>query len=168
MNSLIVAGSETAATLLSGCIFYLCTHARVMAKLVNEIRTAFAHEREISFRSAAELTYLSAVIEESLRVYPPFVTSLARIVPEGGSLVDGHFVAEGVRCHNRYDEFRPDFKQTVVACHHYASYHSVTNFALPDEFIPERWHGNDPRFEHDRKDVLQPFSLGPRNCLGKK
>lgn len=61
-----------------------------------------------------------------------------------------------------------DFEQTVVACHHYASYHSSSNFAWPDSFIPERWLGNDPRFTNDKKDVLQPFSLGPRNCLGKK
>ncbi|KAJ5156583.1 hypothetical protein N7492_009386 [Penicillium capsulatum] len=148
---LIVAGSETTATLLCGCIYYLCTNPRVMSKLVHEIRTTFLNERQIRFRSCAALEYLSAVIEESLRLYPPFVTSLARVVPKGGSLVDGHFVPEGV----------------LVACHHYASYRSPSNFAWPDEFIPERWLGNDPRFEHDRRDVLQPFSLGPRNCLGK-
>lgn len=79
-----------------------------MANLVNEIRTSFTHEREISFHSAASLKYLSAVIEESLRLYPPFVTSLNRIVPGGGSLVDGHFVAEGVRCSTRYDEHVSD------------------------------------------------------------
>lgn len=58
--------------------------------------------------------------------------------------------------------------QTIVACHHYASYHSESNFAFPDEFLPERWLGSDPAFEKDKKDVLQPFSLGPRVCLGKQ
>lgn len=93
-----MAGSETSATLLCGCIFYLCTHPHVMRKLVDEIRSAFATDEDITFRTSAMLTYLSAVIEESLRLYPPFVTSLARVVPQGGSLVDGQFVAEGVRC----------------------------------------------------------------------
>jgi hypothetical protein len=26
----------------------------------------------------------------------------------------------------------------------------------------------DPKFEKDQLTVMQPFSAGPRNCLGKK
>lgn len=51
----------------------------------------------------------------------------------------------------------------------------------PDAFIPERWlpessplnnqSSSDPPFEHstflnDKKSVVQPFSVGPRNCIG--
>lgn len=68
-----------------------------MRRLTKEIRSAFATDDDITFRSSAELTYLAAVIEESLRMYPPFVTSLARIVPKGGAFIDGEFVPEGVR-----------------------------------------------------------------------
>lgn len=93
---LIVAGSETAATLLSGAIFYLCTNPLAMSRLVSEIRSAFTKEEDITFRNAACLTYLAAVIEESLRLHPPFVTSLARIFPLGGSMVDGYYVPGGV------------------------------------------------------------------------
>lgn len=46
-------------------------------------------------------------------------------------------------------------------------YHLTKNFTLPDSFIPERWLG-DARFSSDPKDVLQAFSFGPRNCIGKK
>ena len=67
-----------------------------MNRLVTEIRSAFLHDEDITFRTSAILPYLSAVIEESLRVYPPFVTSLARIVPHGGMLIDGQFVPGGV------------------------------------------------------------------------
>ncbi len=58
----------------------------------------------------------------------------------------------------------------MVACHRYASCHSSSNFALPDSFIPERWlpDTQDAQVASDQKDVLQPFSLGLRNCLGKK
>lgn len=68
-----------------------------MSQLVSEIRTVFKKESDITFRSMISLTYLAAVIEESLRMYPPFVTSLARVVPQGGTVINGQFVAEGVR-----------------------------------------------------------------------
>ncbi|KAI2672411.1 hypothetical protein CBS147355_8131 [Penicillium roqueforti] len=148
---LIVAGSETSATLLSGCIFYLCTAPHVMSQLVAEVRSTFKQDSYMTFRAVEELKYMTAVIEESLRIYPPFVTSLSRIVPQGGAVVNGHFLPE----------------DTAVACHHYASYHSESNFAFPDKFMPERWLGSDPIFADDKKDVLQPFSLGPRVCLGR-
>ncbi|KAJ5971210.1 uncharacterized protein N7479_001128 [Penicillium vulpinum] len=148
---LIVAGSETSATLLSGCIFYLCSSPHVMSRLVAEIRSTFKQDSEMTFRAVEDLKYMDAVIEESLRIYPPFVTNLSRVVPRGGALVNGRFVPEN----------------TTVACHHYASYHSESNFVFPDKFMPERWLGSDPVFNNDKRDVLQPFSLGPRVCLGK-
>ncbi|KAE9362911.1 cytochrome P450 family protein [Stipitochalara longipes BDJ] len=148
---LIMAGSETSATMLSGCVYYLCKSASAMQKITSEIREAFATQEEIKFANAATLPYLAAVIEESLRMYPPVVTSLKRVSPVGGATVDGHFIPEN----------------TLLACHHYASYHSRSNFVRPNEFIPERWLGTNSRFMLDNKDILQPFSLGPRGCLGK-
>jgi cytochrome P450 len=49
----------------------------------------------------------------------------------------------------------------------YVAYHSPTNFKHSDTFIPERWMGS-PEFAQDKRAVAQPFSMGPRNCLGKK
>jgi cytochrome P450 len=51
----------------------------------------------------------------------------------------------------------------------YAAYHSPSNFKDPDSFIPERWlpEGQE-EYASDHKEVFNPFSIGPRNCLGKK
>jgi len=57
--------------------------------------------------------------------------------------------------------------QTAVYMSQHAAYHSTRNFAEPDSFIPERWLG-DERFADDERAGFQPFSFGPRNCLGKK
>ena len=46
-------------------------------------------------------------------------------------------------------------------------FHSFRNFEDPDSFIPERWL-KDPKYAGDDRTALQPFSFGPRNCIGKK
>lgn len=78
-----------------------------MSRLIAEIRSTFKQESDITFRAVEELKYMNAVIEESLRIYPPFVTSLSRLVPQGGAAVDGHFLPGEVSiciltsiCHN--------------------------------------------------------------------
>jgi len=43
--------------------------------------------------------------------------------------------------------------------------HDEKNFHNPYEFIPSRWL--DP-LSRDIKHASQPFSLGPRGCLGRK
>ena len=48
----------------------------------------------------------------------------------------------------------------------HAANHSPRNFTDADSYIPERWLG-DPEYASDDRDAIQPFSFGPRNCLGK-
>lgn len=43
-----------------------------------------------------------------------------------------------------------------------------SNFARPDDFVPERWLADAPaEFSNDVKQAFQPFSLGSRNCIGR-
>lgn len=48
----------------------------------------------------------------------------------------------------------------------YGSYHLESNFHRPNEFHPQRWMG-DVQFAEDERAVFQPFSVGPRNCIGR-
>lgn len=43
---------------------------------------------------------------------------------------------------------------------------SATYFKDPLSFIPERWLG-DERYASDQQGVVQPFSVGTRDCMGK-
>ncbi|RYP50574.1 hypothetical protein DL769_010934 [Monosporascus sp. CRB-8-3] len=147
---LIIAGSETTATALSGATYFLATHPQVLAKLTDEVRSSFQSEDEIDLHSVAKLRYMLAVLDETMRIYPPVPSASPRLVTPGGDTICGEFVPDGTTL---------DIWQWVV-------YHSSKNFTLPESFIPERWLG-DPRFANDNKDVFQPFSFGPRNCLGK-
>ena len=46
-SNMVLAGSETTATLLSGCIYQLLRNTSAMAKITSEIRSAFSSSNEI-------------------------------------------------------------------------------------------------------------------------
>ena len=96
---LLVAGSETTATLLSGATYQLLSNPVVLEKLQAEIRHAFQSEGEItpiSVRSPGKLPYMEAVLTESLRMYPPLPASLPRMTGSMGNVIDGRFVPANV------------------------------------------------------------------------
>jgi cytochrome P450 len=40
-------------------------------------------------------------------------------------------------------------------------------FHRPNEFLPERWLGDDPAFASDQFGAVQTFGIGPRSCIGR-
>lgn len=93
---LIAAGSETTATLLSGCIYLLLSHPEKLAKSEVEVRSAYKSDGEITLNNVHQLTFMLAVLNEALRLYPPVAGSLTRIVPAGGVKIIDNFVPGGV------------------------------------------------------------------------
>ncbi|KAK3367963.1 isotrichodermin C-15 hydroxylase [Podospora didyma] len=152
---LVMAGSETTATLLAAAAYYLMRNPQTQHRLEREIRSAFANEGEITAASTSgtSLPYLLAVLNEALRMHPPLPTGIHRIVPDGGAIIDGQFVAAG----------------TDVIVHQWAAYRAPENFTDPDLFVPERWlpDASAGKYAGDNRDVFQPFSVGPRSCIGR-
>ncbi|KAF2489570.1 cytochrome P450 [Lophium mytilinum] len=147
---LVLAGSETTATVLTGMTYFMLQRPEVYEILKNEIRTTFKSSEDMSIVSVGQLKYLNACIEEGLRMFPPAPTALPRIAPKAGEVVCGRFVPEG----------------TEVGVTAWAAHHSKRMWRDPDSFMPERWLG-DPKYDGDHKKAAQAFSYGPRNCLGK-
>lgn len=149
---LIVAGSETTATLLSGCTFLLLNNPDALDRLTQEVRSTFKEESEITINSAGQLQYMLACLDEALRCYPPVPIGNPRVVPKGGRTLCGHYVPE----------------DTHVAIWQWATFHSEDNFVEPFKYHPERWlNDENPKFANDKKEATQPFSFGPRNCIGR-
>lgn len=149
-SNLVLAGSETTATLLSGTIYQLLKNPSAMAQITAEVRGAFGSSDEIDLFSVSKLKYALAVLDETMRIYPPVPSQAARRVPSGGDTVEGQFLPGG----------------TVIQLPQYPAYHLSSNFKKPFEFHPERFLGAE-EFKDDDFDVMQPFSIGPRNCIGR-
>ncbi|EHA57437.1 averantin oxidoreductase [Pyricularia oryzae 70-15] len=163
-ESFMIAGSETTATAMTALTYFLTTSPSRFSRLKNEIRSRFSSEEDITMETTSPLKYLNACIQEALRMYPPLPVGVPREVTSPGATILGRWVPGG----------------TQVSVHHYASSHSPGNFTDPDTFAPERWLAREPadgdngtnatdsaRYGSDRLEATQPFTVGPRNCLGK-
>lgn len=95
-SNLIIAGSETTATGLAGITYLLLKNPDALQKVVQEVRSSFPSEDEITLLSVNNLPFMFACINEALRLYPPVALGLPRIVPTGGAVVAGQFVPQGV------------------------------------------------------------------------
>lgn len=97
---LILAGSETTATLLSGCIYLLLSNPEKLEMLQREVRSTYKSDGDITLNNVNDLTFMLAVLNESLRLYPPVPSSLVRVVPAGGETIMDDFIPGGVSWHS--------------------------------------------------------------------
>ncbi|KAI1443096.1 cytochrome P450 [Annulohypoxylon stygium] len=153
---LTTGGSETTATLASGTLNYLVNCPDKLFKLTQEIRSYFLTDSDITVDALRDLPYLNAVISEGFRMCPPVPWILPRRVPEGGGTVCGVWLPE----------------RTPVSIQAYTMNRNPSYFHSPTSFEPERWLPDaitDPRSPYikDNREAIQPFILGPRNCLGQ-
>lgn len=158
-NSLgfIIAGCQLPTITLSTATHQLLTNPRTLHRLMHEVRSAFAAERDITVASTKDLPYLRAVILETLRLEHPAPTQLARVVPPQGHVVAGRWIPGAA----------------VIGMAIQAIQRSPLHWVSPDEFHPERFLGAehahyDARFAGDNKEAFRPFSMGTRHCIGYK
>ncbi|KAI0001226.1 cytochrome P450 [Xylariaceae sp. FL0662B] len=149
----ILAGSETSSVAETAALYHILTHPDVHKKLQEEIRSTFASIKDIKLTGVLyKLPYLDAVVQETLRIHAPLANGFTRWVPDKiGAMICGKHVPQG----------------TVVTINHYCSNTSALNFLHPMSFVPNRWLG-DSTYANDNRDVVQPFSVGPRNCPGQQ
>lgn len=103
---LIMAGSETSGTAMAGCVYYLAKNQGVLDRVRAELQSKCASEKDITFDMVLEsLPYLSAVLDESMRLYPAQPIFTPRKAPRGGAMVAGYFVPENVSLYHYPDPF---------------------------------------------------------------
>ncbi|KAJ8113006.1 hypothetical protein OPT61_g4758 [Boeremia exigua] len=151
MTLLIFAGSETTSSAMSAIMTELLRRPDVLKKVTEEIRSSFETEKDISVASVAKLDYLTAVIQEGIRMGPPAAIGIPRVIQQEGATIIGKFVPAG----------------TFVSVNQYPTFRSTANFTKPDLFVPERFLPNTP-FPSDRLDAYEPFLIGRHKCIGQK
>ena len=95
----VFAGTETVATLLPALTYLLTQNMQSMRKLTEAIRTTFPDEDSITVLGLSHIPYLTACIEEALRLFPPVPEGLPRVAPPQGDVISGEWVPGGVWLH---------------------------------------------------------------------
>jgi cytochrome P450 len=96
MTLLIFAGSETTSTAMAATLTQLLQNPNAFTKVKEEVRSKFRSEGDITIASTTHLEYLTAVIQEGIRMGPPAAVTIPRAIPKTGALIAGKHVPAGV------------------------------------------------------------------------
>ncbi|KAL4905802.1 hypothetical protein BDW74DRAFT_167494 [Aspergillus multicolor] len=151
-STLVVAGSHTLQTAITGILFHLLRNPEALRRVTEEVRSSFTTADEIDFRSSSQLPVLDAAVKEGIRLTSPVPLGLTRLIPDGGHNVNGEYFPAG----------------TTVSYAQWAANLSRSNFTEPSSFNLNRWlHPDQGAFANDRRNTVQPFLQGPRDCIGQ-
>lgn len=141
---LFIAGHETTANALTFTLHLLGTHPEIQQKVFEEL-TAIASETNDLVEQLQKMTYTNAVINESMRLYPPaWITDRENI--EDDTLL-GHHIKKG----------------TLIGVSFYEIHRNPKYWKDPEEFNPERFLGEQKK---ESMHYFYPFGAGPRMCIG--
>ena len=143
---LLVAGNETSSNTLSWAFYLLARHPEHIEAIREEVETTFG-DREIDFSGLHQLNYSIRVLDEVMRLYPPF-WMIDRIALRDDQ-IDGIQIPEGI---------------TVVP-YIYGVHHDASIWENPNSFDPSRFTQEQIRNRHSFSHI--PFGGGPRVCIGQ-
>ncbi|KAJ6638610.1 Cytochrome P450 3A24, partial [Pseudolycoriella hygida] len=145
-----LAGFDTSSVTLATIAYLLAKHQNIQLQLQREIDEFFNTNQTISYESINQLSYLEAVINETLR----HSATVPRMMKEADRSC---FIK-----HNGREIFIPEgtYIQMSVHCIH----RDEENFENANEFCPERFLKSS-KLRHNPNAFI-PFGFGPRNCVG--
>jgi cytochrome P450 len=144
--TLLTAGHETTALLISWTLYMLSRHPEVWERLHAELTTpptlTASHPEQL-----ATLPYLRSVLQETLRLYPPAWVIRRQLI-------------HGDRIGNQHLPGGTDFLFSSYVVHRHPQYWPNPEAFDPNRFSPDIT-ASRPRYAYF------PFGGGPRVCIGQ-
>jgi len=157
--NIMIAGRDTTAGTLTFAIYLLSMHPHVLARVREEIMAKIGPTGRPTYEDIREMKYLRAVINETLRLFPPVPLNIRESVkattfPSSDPLQKPYYVPGNTPVsysvfimHRRKDLWGPDAEEFD-----------------PDRFLDERLH----KYLTPHPFIFLPFNAGPRICLGQQ
>lgn len=144
----MIGGYETTGTTLSFIIHLLVNYPEIQERVREEINAVLQNE-ELGYSAISKMQYLSQVISEALRLYPPVLTFTTRKVGKTFTYKNYKLPKDlAIQSALWQMQRNPDIWEN-------------SNKFDPDRFSPERKESIDSF-------AYQPFGNGPRNCIGMR
>ncbi len=141
---LFIAGHETTANALTFTLQLLANHPEIQQKMYEELK-AIALETDDAIEQLQKMPYTNAVINESLRLYPPaWITDRENL--EDDTLLGYHIK-----------------QKTLIGVSFYELHRNPKYWENPEVFNPERFLGEQKK---ESMKYFYPFGAGPRMCIG--
>lgn len=155
MRTILFAGHDTTAAALTWGFYLLAKHSEYQNKILDESEAT----QELSVERLEQSELLNAVVLEILRLYPSaaFTRTAVEDIKLGKYLIP---------------------KDIDILIAPYFIQRRNKKIEKPNEFMPERWINDNKKSEKiglqatlakaTLSDDYLPFSLGKRNCVGRK
>ncbi|KAL8609195.1 hypothetical protein ACOMHN_058815 [Nucella lapillus] len=127
---------------LTWALLMLAQYPDVQEKVRQEVTSLLPEQQPITVEMVQQLTYMTAVIKETLRLLPPIPNHFRKTVSE--DVIQGYTIPAG----------------TIIGLSSGALHRLPENWSDPESFKPERFLK-----EYDPYAFL-PFSTGPYMCIG--
>ena len=153
----VLAGHETTASLMTWILYVLMTNEHVLRACREEVDRVLPQGGLPTAEHMSELSTIGAVINETLRLYPPAPYFVRDCLRE-------HTIGQG----SKYELRVPEGSTIVINA---AALHRRSDlWPRPLEFDYTRWTrdsvtGLKPKLSHPY--AYLPFAAGPRNCIGQ-
>jgi len=143
--TMLIAGHDTSTASLAWTVYFLGKYPHIQEKVYAEIISVLG-DSPPRHDQLSSLPYLSAVIDESLRLYPPI--HLGSRFATKDLIYKGYKIKKGER----------------ILYSIYLSHRDPAYWKNPNDFIPERFLGDEKPKKSDYHYL--PFGKGSRNCIG--
>jgi cytochrome P450 len=153
----ILAGHETTGNLMTWIMYVLMTNEQILQACREEVDRVLPNGVEPTYDHVSDLVVCEAIIQETLRLYPPAPFISRQCIREHYIGSEGHrllCIPEGAE----------------VLTNTYLLHRREDFWSRPNDFDYTRWirdpiTGLKPKLAHPF--CYLPFAAGPRNCIGQ-